>query len=85
MAPAMALSTASKPGSARSMTSAPRSVGCSYARGLMPGKRIRLLPVNTTFEPIDRPHPAPVAPPEQHNATFHSTPATTPAAGYNAR
>src|SRR6476620_4709167 len=36
-----ALRTESKPGMARSATRAPRSAGCSYARELMSGKRIR--------------------------------------------
>jgi len=41
MAPEIVLRTESKPGMARSATKAPRSAGCSYARELISGNRIR--------------------------------------------
>src|SRR3954469_14502546 len=41
MAEESALRTESKPGMERRATRAPRSAGCSYARELMSGKRIR--------------------------------------------
>ena len=41
MAEESVLRTESKPGMARSATSAPRSAGCSYARELMSGNRMR--------------------------------------------